>query len=71
MSKSNCTKVHPGRDPGPRSVPKCGIGKFDPSNRYVNFFQIMFTGNIIRLLILIATCICRRCESALNFIFEI
>jgi hypothetical protein len=36
MSKSNCTKVHPGRDPGPRSVPKCGIGKFDPSNRYEN-----------------------------------
>ncbi len=71
MSKSNCTKVHPGRDPGPRSVPKCGIGKFDPSNRYVHFFQIMFTGNIIRLLILIVTCICRRCESALNFIFEI
>jgi hypothetical protein len=34
MSKSNCTKIHPGRDPGPRSVPKCGIGKFDPSNRY-------------------------------------
>ena len=31
----------------------------------------MFTGNIIRLLILIVTCICRRCESALNFIFEI
>ena len=71
MSKSNCTKVHPSRDPGPRSVPKCGIGKFDPSNRYVHFFQIMFTGNIIRLLILIVTCICRRCESALNFIFEI
>ena len=71
MSKSNCTKVHPGRDPGPRSVPKCGIGKFDPSNIYVHFFQIMFTGNIIRLLILIVTCICRRCESALNFIFEI
>ena len=71
MSKSNCTKVHPGRHPGPRSVPKCGIGKFDPSNRYVHFFQIMFTGNIIRLLILIVTCICRRCESALNFIFEI
>ena len=71
MSKSNCTKVHPGRDPGPRSVPKCGIGKFDPSNRYVHFFQIMFTGNIIRLLILIVTCICRRCESALIFIFEI
>ena len=70
MSKSNCTKVHPGRDPGLRSVPKCGIGKFDPSNRYVHFFQIMFTGNIIRLLILIVTCICR-CESALNFIFEI
>jgi hypothetical protein len=39
MSKSNCTKVHPGRDPGPCSVPKCGIGKFDPSNRYVHFFQ--------------------------------
>ena len=71
MSKSNCTKVHPGRDPGTRSVPKCGIGKFDPSNRYVHFFQNMFTGNIIRLLILIVTCICRRCESALNFIFEI
>ena len=71
MSKSNCTKVHPGRDPSPRSVPKCGIGKFDSSNRYVHFFQIMFTGNIIRLLILIVTCICRRCESALNFIFEI
>ena len=72
MLKSNCTKVHPGRDPGPHSVPKCGIGKFDPSNRYVHFFQIMFTGNIIRLLvILIVTCICRRCESALNFIFEI
>ena len=67
MSKSNCTQVHPGRDPSPRSVPKCGIGKFDPSNRYVHFFQIMFTGNII----LIVTCICRRCESALNFIFEI
>jgi hypothetical protein len=32
MSKSNCTKVHPGRDPGPCSVPKCGIGKFDPSD---------------------------------------
>ena len=73
MSKSNCTKskVHPGRDPGPCSVPKCGIGKFDPSNRYVHFFQIMFTGNIIRLLILLVTCICKRCESALNFIFEI
>ena len=71
MSKSNCTKVHPGRDPSPRSVPKCGIGKFDPSNRYVHFFQIMFTGNIIRLLILLVTCICRRCESAINFIFEI
>ena len=70
MSKSNCTKVHPGKDPGPRSVPKCGNGIFDPSNRYVHFCQIMFTGNIIRLLILIATCICRRCESALNFIFE-
>ena len=28
MSKSNCTKVHP----GPCSVPKCGIGKFDPDN---------------------------------------
>ena len=69
MSKSNCTKVHPSRDPGPHSVPKCGIGKFDPSNRYVPFFQIMFTGNIIRLLILIV--ICRRCENALNFIFEI
>ena len=69
MSMSNCTKVHPGRDPGPRSVPKCGIGKFDPSNRYVHFFQIMFTGNIIRLLILIV--MCRRCESALNFILEI
>ena len=67
MSKSNCTKVHPGRDPGPRSVPKCGIGKFDPSNRYVHFFQIMFTGNIIRLLILIVTCICRRCESVMHF----
>ena len=39
MSKSNCTKVHPGRDPGPCSVPKCGIGKFDPSNRYVQFFS--------------------------------
>jgi hypothetical protein len=38
MSKSNGTKVHPGRDPGPRSVPKCGIVKFDPSNRYVHFF---------------------------------
>jgi hypothetical protein len=24
MSKSNCTKIHPGRDPGPCSVPKCG-----------------------------------------------
>ena len=71
MSKSNCTKVHPGRDPGPCSVPKCGIGKFDPSNKYVHFFQIMFTGNIIRLLILLVTCICKRCESALNFIFEI
>ena len=71
MSKSNCTKVHPGRDQGPCSVPKCGIGKFDPSNRYAHFFQIMFTGNIIRLLILLVTCICRRCESALNFIFEI
>jgi hypothetical protein len=35
MSKSNCTKVHP----GPCSVPKCGIGKFDPSNRYVHFFR--------------------------------
>ena len=35
MSKSNCTKVHP----GPCSVPKCGIGKFDPSNRYVHFFS--------------------------------
>jgi hypothetical protein len=55
----------------PCSVPKCVIGKFDPSNRYVHFFQIMFTGNIIRLLILLFTCICRRCESALNFIFEI
>jgi hypothetical protein len=33
---------------------KCVIGKFDPSNRYVHFFQIMFTGNIIRLLILLA-----------------
>ena len=71
MSKSNCTKVHPGRDPAPYSVPKCVIGKFDSSNRYVHFFQIMFTGNIIRLLILLVTCICRRCESALNFIFEI
>jgi hypothetical protein len=30
MSKSNCTKVHPGKDPGPRSVPKCGNGIFDP-----------------------------------------
>ena len=70
MSKSNCTKVHPDRDPGPCSVPKCGIGKFDPSNRNVHFFQIMFTGNIIRLLILIVTCICRRCESALNFILK-
>jgi hypothetical protein len=39
MSKSNCTKVHSGRDPDPRSVPKCGIGKFDPSNRYVHFFS--------------------------------
>ena len=39
MSKSNCTKVHPGRDPGPCSVPKCGIGKFEPSNRYVHFFS--------------------------------
>jgi hypothetical protein len=39
MSTSNCTKVHPGRNPGPRSVPKCGISKFDPSNRYVHFFQ--------------------------------
>jgi hypothetical protein len=37
MSKSNCTKVYPGRDPGPRSVPKYGIGKFDPSNRYYIF----------------------------------
>ena len=71
MSKSNCIKVHPGRDPAPCGVPKCVIGKFDPSNRYVHFFQIMFTGNIIRLLILLVTCICRRCESALNFIFEI
>jgi hypothetical protein len=35
--KSNCTKVHPGRDPGPCSAPKCG--KFDPSNRYVHFCQ--------------------------------
>jgi hypothetical protein len=39
MSKSNCTKVHPGKDPGPCSVPKCGIGKFHPLNRYVHFFQ--------------------------------
>jgi hypothetical protein len=37
MSKSNCTKVHPGRDLGPCSAPKCG--KFDPSNRYVHFCQ--------------------------------
>ena len=70
MSKSNCTKVHPGRDPGPCSVPKCGIGKFDPSNRYVHFFSD-YVYNIIRLLILFVICICRRCESALNFIFEI
>jgi hypothetical protein len=48
---SMAKKVHPGRDPGPRSVLKCGIGKFDPSNRYVHLFQIMFTGNIIRLLL--------------------
>jgi hypothetical protein len=46
-----------------------GIGKFDPSNRYVHFFRIMFTGNIIWFLMLIV--ICRRCESTLNFIFEI
>jgi hypothetical protein len=32
MSKSNCTKVHPGRDPGPCSAPKCG--KFDPLDRF-------------------------------------
>ena len=37
MSKSNRTK--PKVHPGPCSVPKCGIGKFDPSNRYVHFFS--------------------------------
>jgi hypothetical protein len=42
----HCTKVHPGRDPGPCSVPKCGIGKFDPSNRYVktnpfSYFELL------------------------------
>jgi hypothetical protein len=61
MSKSNCTKVHPGRDPGPCSVPKCGIGKFDPSNRYVHFFS----DYVYRQYKINGTdCMCRRCESA-------
>jgi hypothetical protein len=42
MSKSNCTKVHPGRDPAPCSVPKCVIGKFDPSKKKRARGQIIF-----------------------------
>jgi hypothetical protein len=67
MSKSNCTKVHPGRDPGPCSASKCG--KFDPSNRYVHFCQKAldqheFTDYVYRQYKITDTdCICRRCES--------
>jgi hypothetical protein len=66
MSKSNCTKVHPGGDPGPCSAPKCG--KFDPSNRYVHFCQKVldqpeFTDYVYRQYKITDTdCICRRCE---------
>ena len=68
MSKSNCTKVQPGRDPGPCSAPKCG--KFDPSNRYVHFcqkalYQPEFTDYVYRQYKINGTdCMCRRCESA-------
>ena len=73
MSKSNCTKVHSGRDPGPCSAPKCG--KFDPSNRYVHFCQKAldqpeFTDYVYRQYKITDTdCICRRCERTFKHSF--
>ena len=67
MSKSNYAKVHPEKDPGPYSAPKCC--KFDPSNRYVHLCQKAldqseFTHYVDRQCKITDTdCICRRCES--------